>query len=305
MTPEERALIDGLFERIRSVESQQQDPEAQDLISRRVAESPVAAYALVQSVLVQDHALQQAMTRVQELESRLEQAEARILAAEEQAREAAQQPAAGGFLGGLLGGGRSSVPNAGTRASGPASAMAARAPAPGNTSGKAPMGTPPGFGQRNAADAQRQASGPWGQQGAQQGGPAYGQQPQRGGMMGGGGGGFMQNALATAAGVAGGALLFSGIQSMLSGGEGPVAQQAAAETGAADTPAAADASVADASAADTGGVEATPAVDHAMDDGGWNAAPQEASHDGGGWDDSSQWDDGGFDDGGFDDGGWA
>ncbi|MGE4372111.1 MAG: DUF2076 family protein [Xanthobacter sp.] len=290
MTPEERALIDGLFERIRSVEGQQQDPEAQDLIARRVAESPVAAYALVQSVLVQDHALQQAMTRVQELESRLEQAEDRIRAAEERAQDAAQQPAAGGFLGGLLGGGRSSVPSAG-----------ARAPTSGSARATPPLGTPPGFGQRAAAEAQRQASGPWGQNGAQQGGQPYAQQqPQRGGMMGSGGGGFMQNALATAAGVAGGALLFSGIQSMLSGGEGPVAQQAAAENGAADS-----AATADASAADMGSADATPAVDHAMDDGGWNAAPQEASHEGGGWDDSSQWDDGGFDDGGFDDGGWA
>lgn len=138
MTPEERALIDGLFERIRSVEGQQQDPEAQDLIARRVAESPVAAYALVQSVLVQDHALQQAMTRVQELESRLEQAEDRIRAAEERAQDAAQQPAAGGFLGGLLGGGRSSVPSAGARAptSGSARATPPWEPRPALASGR-------------------------------------------------------------------------------------------------------------------------------------------------------------------------
>lgn len=258
MTPDERVLIDGLFDRVQNVETGPRDPEAQALIAQRIAQAPEASYALVQSVLVQDHALQQAYARVQELEGQLKQAQARIEDAEN--RAAQPQPASGGFLGGLLGGGRPSVPSAG-----------ARAQAAGG-----PMGAPNGFGQRGPAQGQNFANGQ-----PQPGAPAgpWGGQQARAPM--GGGGGFLQNAMATAAGVAGGALLFSGIQSLMSGGEGPIAQQAAAENGAAGT---------DAQAAAT--PDAPPADTAAADDTGWNAEPQQAS-----WDDSGSWDDGGFDGG--------
>lgn len=62
--------------------------------------------------------------------------------------------------------------------------------------------------------------GPWGAR-QQAGGPMQGQTQ-------GGGGSFLRSALATAAGVAGGALLFEGIRSLLgSHGSGPLAAQAA------------------------------------------------------------------------------
>ncbi len=271
MTPDERALIDGLFDRVQNVETGPRDPEAQALIEQRIAQAPHASYALVQSVLVQDHALQQSFARVQALEAELQQAQARLQDAETRAASAAAQPAAGGFLGGLLGGSRSSVPSAGARTQ----STGAGAPANG------PMGAPTNaFGQRGPAPGQNFANGQ-----PQPGAPAgpWGGQQARGPM--GGGGGFLQNAMATAAGVAGGALLFSGIQSLMSGGEGPVAQQAAAENGAAGS---------DAQAAATDPApDATPAADTASaDDGGWNAEPQQAS-----WDDASSWDDGGFDSG--------
>jgi len=48
-----------------------------------------------------------------------------------------------------------------------------------------------------------------------------------------GGGGFMRSALTTAAGVAGGALLFEGVRSLLSHGSGPLAAAAAAQPSAA------------------------------------------------------------------------
>jgi hypothetical protein len=58
------------------------------------------------------------------------------------------------------------------------------------------------------AQSPQPAPQPWGQ-------PAYGAQPMMGGGYGGyGGGGFLRSAAATAAGIAGGALLFQGIQSM-------------------------------------------------------------------------------------------
>ncbi|MFG1360739.1 DUF2076 domain-containing protein [Xanthobacter pseudotagetidis] len=192
MTPEERALIDGLFDRMRGIENQPRDAEAEALIARRLAEAPHAPYALAQTVLVQEHALQQAYARVQELE-------AQARAAEERAPQSS-----GGFLGGLFGGTRPSVPSAGGRA--------ASAP----SYGQQPMGVPPGYGQQPGYAQQGQPPGPWGQQAA----------PQRGGF---GGGGFLQGALATAAGVAGGALLYDGIKNMMAGGGGPVAQAAAAE----------------------------------------------------------------------------
>ncbi|OYX81966.1 MAG: hypothetical protein B7Y75_06860, partial [Azorhizobium sp. 35-67-5] len=141
MLPEERALIDGLFDRMRGVEGQPRDAEAEALIARRLGDAPHAVYTLAQTVLVQEHALQQAAARIQELE--------------EQAKAAAAAPApqsAGSFLGNLLGGGRStSVPPAGARPAG------------------APMGLPRGYNQQAAGYGQ-QPSGPWGgQNNAQQG----------------------------------------------------------------------------------------------------------------------------------------
>lgn len=284
MTPDERALIDGLFDRMRNVEASPRDPEAEALINQRIVQSPYASYALVQSVLVQDHALQQAYARVQALEAELQEANARAQEAQMRA-ESAAQPASGGFLGGLLGGGgRSSVPSAGSRqpVGNPQAAAQGNGPmgAPGGAGGGfPPRGPAPNqpYGGQNFAGGQQPGapSGPWGQQAR---GPM-------GGPMGGGGGGFLQNAMATAAGVAGGALLFSGIQSMMSGGSGPIAQQAAAEKGAAN----ADAQTAAAAPAP----DATPATDTADAGSDWNAQPQQAS-----WEDNGGWDDGGFDDGG-------
>lgn len=234
MTPEERALIDGLFERMRDVANQPRDPQAEALIARRLAEMPYAPYAFAQTILVQEHALQQAAARIEELED------------EAMRRQAEPPPApAGGFLGGLFGGGgRGSVPSAGARA--------------------APMGTPQG----------------WNRPG--QGGPAYAQQGGPGGPWGGqqqpmpqrGGGGFLQGALATAAGVAGGALLFEGIKNMMGSGDSPVAQQAAAELG----------KPAEDAAGSLGG-DAQAALGGApQEENFWNAdsSHQEASYDDGG-----------------------
>lgn len=287
MTPEERSLIDGLFERMREVQGAPRDAEAEALIRQRVAEMPYAPYALAQSVLVQEHALQQAYARIEELE-----AEANAMQAELDARPAAQAPQNGGFLGGLLGG-RSSVPSAGARTVPPVSQ--ARSDAWGNARNDAPMGVPPGYG----AGAQRAPYGgapqqdPYGQGAGQPYGQAsgpWGAQPARGGF--GGGGGFLQGALATAAGVAGGALLFDGIKNLMGGGEGPVAQHAAAELPKAPA--------ADTAGSGNLGADAQQALGGAP---GTDQAPIDQAF----WDDPA--DDGDFDDGGDwgmdDDGSWA
>ncbi len=296
MTPEERALIDGLFDRMRSVASQPRDAEAEALIARRVAEAPHATYALAQSVLVQEHALQQAYGHIQDLEAQLADAEAR--AAEAQQR----QSGSGGFLGGLFGGGRSSVPSAGARdggqyasqPSGQAAGQAWGQPA-GQQPGQ-PMGLPGGYGQQGYAQQGGYPQQGYGQQGgySPQGGP-WAQQaaPQRSG------GGFLQGALATAAGVAGGALLYDGIKNMMTGGGGAVAQAAAAELGKPETPG-------------TGnlGQDAQAALggQNAGTDNFWNGASQqdagetEAGPEDTGYDDIG--DEAGWDDGG-DDSNWA
>ncbi len=90
MSPEERQMLTGLFDRIRGAAGTPRDPEAEALISDNVRSMPYAPYLLAQAVIVQDQALQAANGKIQELESRLR--------AEQQPQQA---PGAGGFLGGI------------------------------------------------------------------------------------------------------------------------------------------------------------------------------------------------------------
>src|SRR5689334_11825990 len=105
MTPAERQLVTELFDRLATLEDAPRDPDAERLIRDGLAQAPNAVYALVQTALVQDEALKNANTRIQQLEAE---------------RTAANTPQRqGGFLdsmrGGLWGRGgeppRSSVPN--------------------------------------------------------------------------------------------------------------------------------------------------------------------------------------------------
>jgi hypothetical protein len=114
MTPDERQLIDGLFERMRAYQLPQKDRDAEALINQAVRATPDAPYMLVQSVLVQEQALEAANARVQELEARVRELEG-----------SQPQQSGGSFLGGLFGGARpdperrpGSVPAIGSRAGG-------------------------------------------------------------------------------------------------------------------------------------------------------------------------------------------
>ena len=71
MTPQERQLIDELFDRLAKLERQPRDPEAERAIAEGLARAPHALYPLVQTVLVQDEALRRADGRIRELESEL------------------------------------------------------------------------------------------------------------------------------------------------------------------------------------------------------------------------------------------
>jgi hypothetical protein len=181
MTPQERQLVDELFDRLSKLENAPRDPDAIAAISDGLRKAPGAVYALVQTMLLQDEALRRAHNRIQELE----------------AAHAPEQPQSGGFLDTmrdtLFGSSpsRGSVPN-----------VPPRDQRPVWNSGQAMQQAQPGYGQP-----------PYGQAYGQGQGPGYGAPP-----VGGGGGSFLGTAAAAAAGVVGGSLLLSSIRGMMGGG---------------------------------------------------------------------------------------
>lgn len=168
MTPDERNLIAGLFDRLKSADTSvgPKDREAEAFIQQNVASQPSAPYLLVQTVLVQEHALANAQTRIAALEQQLA------------AARPAQPAGSGSFLGGLT----DKLGPWGRRADQPAAPAPQPMPMP-----QQPMAPQPGY----AAYASTAAMAPSA------------------------GGGFLRSALTTAAGVAGGALLFQGIENLL------------------------------------------------------------------------------------------
>jgi uncharacterized protein len=95
MSPEERQLLVGLFERTKSAANGPRDQEAETFINEQIKAQPAAPYLLAQTVIVQDQALQGANARIAELEAQVKQL---------------QSKPAGGFLGGLFGGGQRQEP---------------------------------------------------------------------------------------------------------------------------------------------------------------------------------------------------
>lgn len=103
MTPQERQLVDDLFERLARLETAPRDADAEQAIAQGLSRAPNAVYALVQTVLVQDEALRRADQRIRELSGEGEAA-----------------PQGGGFLdsmrGALTGRSATSVPSVRTGA---------------------------------------------------------------------------------------------------------------------------------------------------------------------------------------------
>jgi uncharacterized protein len=199
MTPQERQLIDELFDRLSRIEGAPRDPDAVGAIAQGLRAAPNAVYALVQTVLVQDEALKRANGRIQELEA-----------------GGAHEPAqSGSFLDSVretvFGQGRGSVPNV-------------RPPEMTNTnrpvwnSGQVmQQAQSPGSYNQGAYNQGGYNQGPANQGSYNQG--SYGQPygaPQ--GPLGGGGGSFLGTAAAAAAGAVGGSLLLGSIRSMMGGG---------------------------------------------------------------------------------------
>ena len=71
MTPQERELVTELFDRLATLENQPRDGEAERAVIEGLRRAPNAAYALVQTALVQDEALKRADARIQALEAQL------------------------------------------------------------------------------------------------------------------------------------------------------------------------------------------------------------------------------------------
>ena len=186
MTPQERQMIDDLFDRLAKLESAPRDPDATAAIAQGLRQAPNAVYALVQTVLVQDEALKRANSRIQELEA---------------AGVPAQQQS-GGFLNSMRDAifgqdqPRGSVPNVPPPASRPV---------------------------WNSGQVMQQTQSPEHYDQPPYGQPSYGQpsygQPSYGAPQPpqGGGGSFLGTAAAAAAGMIGGSLLLGSIRSMMGG----------------------------------------------------------------------------------------
>jgi uncharacterized protein len=71
MTPQERQLVDELFDRLAGLENNPRDPDAERIIGDGVRRAPHAVYALVQTALVMDEALKRANARIEELQAQV------------------------------------------------------------------------------------------------------------------------------------------------------------------------------------------------------------------------------------------
>lgn len=177
MTPQEQQMIDGLIDRVRNTQLTDRDPEAAAHLQQGLGANPDAIYILAQTVLVQQQALLQAQSQLQAAN-----AEAARL------RDAAGHPpqqASGSWLDRFFG--SSSTPSA-------PQSYTSQTQQPNYGS---PVYSPQ---QQYQQPYPPQAYPP---QGYAQ--PGYGQPA---------GGSFLRSAATTAAGVAAGALLFEGIESM-------------------------------------------------------------------------------------------
>jgi len=207
MTPQERQLVDELFDRLSSVESAPRDPDAANAIAQGQRKAPNAVYALVQTVLLQDEALKRANHRIQELEQ----------------AHAGEQNQSGGFLDSMRdavfgqGQSRGSVPNVPppvpNRPVWNSGQVLQQSQSPGQYD-QGPYGQG-SYGQGSYGQGSY-GQGSYGQGSYGQAGP-YGQPYGAPQAPFGGGGSFLGTAAAAAAGMVGGSLLLNSIRSMMGG----------------------------------------------------------------------------------------
>ena len=188
MTPDERQLLSGLFDRMNGAASQPRDREAESFINDRVRSQAYAPYLLSQTVIVQEQALRAAADRIQQLEAQVQQG-----------ANAAQPQGETSFLGSI-----------GKSIFGSAAVPARQAP-----SYAAPQQDPNAY--------RSQGGGPWGQGAAPQGyAPQQGYAQQQGfAPAAPQGGGFLKGALGAAAGVAGGVLAADALRGLFGAHNNP------------------------------------------------------------------------------------
>ena len=213
MTPQERRMIEELFERLAALENAPRDAEAVDAINVGLERAPNALYPLVQSVLVQDEALKRADARIRELEDELG------LTVE----PPPQQPKS--FLDGMrdtLVGKREpqgSVPSVRPGEPAPSAPAGAKWGSGTTLAGTQYAAREGGYPERN--DAGQQGGYQQGGYGGPQGG--YGAAAQAPGSA--GGGSFLGTAATTAAAAVGGALLMNSMRGMFGGSQGQAKAQ--------------------------------------------------------------------------------
>jgi hypothetical protein len=184
MTPQEQQMIDGLIERIRNTQVTDRDPEAAAHLQQGLGGNPDAIYILAQTVLVQQQALLQA-------QSQLQSANTELAKLRDAAGHPPQQPS-GSWLDRFFG----------TSSAAPMQGYAGQPQQPG-------YGAPVYAPQQSYPPQGYPPPQPYPPQGyAQPGYGSYGQPA---------GGSFLRNAAQTAAGVAAGALIFEGVESMFGG----------------------------------------------------------------------------------------
>jgi hypothetical protein len=93
MTPQERDIIGGIFDRLRQAEGQPRDPQAEAFIAERIRQQPYAPYIMAQTIYMQEQALANLQQQIEDLQHRQ-----------------AQPQQSGGFLSSLFGGGRPAAP---------------------------------------------------------------------------------------------------------------------------------------------------------------------------------------------------
>ncbi len=71
MNSQERLLISQLFDRLRSAANAPRDPEADAFIRSQISAQPYAPYAMAQTIIVQNQAIEAAQARIAELEAQL------------------------------------------------------------------------------------------------------------------------------------------------------------------------------------------------------------------------------------------
>lgn len=90
MTPQEREIIGGLFDKVKTSIPRDRDPDAERFIGEQLSANPGAAYAMAQTIHAQDQMMQQMNAAIEDLQYQL--------------REMQSRPQ-GGFLSSLFGGG--------------------------------------------------------------------------------------------------------------------------------------------------------------------------------------------------------